>query len=270
MHPIKAFFKRNSHAPIFKHLAGFGRSLNRFYENRNHHLETNGELALIQKLHAFNPKTIIDGGANKGKYATTLARELPQAKIYAFEPVPDTFNKLNQSVEHLPTVKTFNQGLYKESSRKTINLFSSSTHSSLFSLKGVNYNPNAQIEIDLITGDSFMQQENLSKIDLLKLDLEGAEYDALCGFKEALEKKAIRLIQFEYGYINISTKKLLIDFYELFEQYQYQVGKLFPKNVEFRPYHFLYEDFIGPNFIAVHKDDTELIQALESKSNKSG
>ena len=44
-------------------------------------------------------------------------------------------------------------------------------------------------------------------IDLLKLDLEGAEYDALLGFEESIKKGIIKIIQFEYGYINITTKE---------------------------------------------------------------
>jgi hypothetical protein len=40
------------------------------------------------------------------------------------------------------------------------------------------------------------------------------------------------------------------------------VGKIFPKKVEFRKYNFIYEDFIGPNFIAVKKSETDLIASL--------
>jgi hypothetical protein len=67
------------------------------------------------------------------------------------------------------------------------------------------------------------------------------------------------------GYINISTKKLLIDFYSFFEANGYVLGKIFPKTVEFRKYEFKYEDFIGPNFIAVKKAETNLINSLSKK-----
>jgi hypothetical protein len=70
------------------------------------------------------------------------------------------------------------------------------------------------------------------------------------------------MVQFEYGYINITTKRLLIDYYNFFEKYDYLVGKIFPKIVEFRKYNLIYEDFLGPNFIAVKKTETELIKLL--------
>ena len=62
-----------------------------------------------------------------------------------------------------------------------------------------------------------------------------------------------------------STKKLLIDYYTFFEANGYVLGKVFPKIVEFRKYHFKYEDFIGPNFIAVKKTETALIKMLSNR-----
>ena len=55
---------------------------------------------------------------------------------------------------------------------------------------------------------------------------------------------------------------MLIDFYNFFEAHDYIVGKIFPKKVEFRKYNFVYDDFIGPNFIAVKKSETKLIDLL--------
>jgi hypothetical protein len=117
----------------------------------------------------------------------------------------------------------------------------------------------------LVSGDDFIKENNIDSIDFLKLDVEGAEFDALLGFEKAIKSGIVKLIQFEYGYINISTKKLLIDYYQFFESHGYLVGKVYPKNVEFRDYHFKHEDFIGPNFVAVKKSETALINLL-SKS----
>lgn len=110
-----------------------------------------------------------------------------------------------------------------------------------------------------------MKENNISHIDLLKMDIEGAEFDALYGFEKSLAGGKIKAIQFEYGYINITTKKLLIDYYNLFESHDYILGKIFPKNVEFRKYDFKYEDFIGPNFIAVKKSEIELIKSFSTR-----
>ena len=141
-------------------------------------------------------------------------------------------------------------------------VYPSHTHSSIYDIESLPYNVVKKEKINLIKGDDFIKENNISNIDLLKLDLEGAEFNAIQGFSKALNEKKIRIIQFEYGYINITTKKLLIDYYNFFSERGYLVGKIFPKYVEFRSYKFKYEDFIGPNFIAVRENDVELINQI--------
>ena len=262
---IKRIFKRNTHNPVFKILAGAGRAVNRLYENRNHDIHSNGELTVLKKLAAFNPQVIIDGGANIGDYSRRAGNLAKNCRIYSFEPVKDTFNLLVSNLKDQKNIIPLNKGFYSENCIKKINLFPSHTHSSLYDIQGLSYNPVNTTEIELITGDSFLEENGIDTIDLLKLDLEGAEYDALVGFENALKWGKIKLIQFEFGYINITTKKLLIDYYKFFDTFNYRVGKIFPKTVEFRKYEFKYEDFLGPNYIAVKKSETGLIERLKNK-----
>jgi len=262
---FKRIFKRNSHNWLFKQLAGFGRALNRFYENRNHDIRSNGELTVIKKISMLNPSLIVDAGANIGLYSHLLLQYIGDAKLYAFEPVRDTFQKLQKKIASSERVILVNKGLYSENKLKEINLFESNTHSSIYSLEALQKSSTTKISVELVSGDSFFSESNDQYIDFLKLDIEGAEYDALLGFKKMIAQGNIRAIQFEYGYINIRTKHLLIDFYRFFDENGYIVGKIFPKTVEFRPYEFKYEDFIGPNYLAVKKSDTELIELLSRK-----
>jgi hypothetical protein len=155
--------------------------------------------------------------------------------------------------------------LYKENCSLEINLFNADEHSSLYDIQGLPEKSSQKQIIELVRGDDFMNENNIDFIDFLKLDIEGAEYDALTGFENCIKNSKVKAIQFEYGYINITTKKLLIDFYNFFEANDYIVGKIFPKIVEFRKYNFIYEDFIGPNFIAVKKTETKLINLLSKK-----
>lgn len=265
MKALKRYFKRNTHNLFFKGLAGFGRSLNRLYENRNHDIHSNGELSVIKKISKIKPKVIIDGGANIGGYSMFINKYIPSCKVYSFEPVESTYNKLLKKVKSHDNITPINKGLFSNNCSKEINLFDSNTHSSLYDIKGVSYQSSNKSTIELIRGDDFIKANNIESIDFMKLDLEGAEFDALIGFQESLKNGIIKAIQFEYGYINISTKKLLIDFYELFNKYGYTLGKIFPKTVEFRDYEFKHEDFIGPNFIAVNKKESKLIEILKKK-----
>ncbi len=260
---IKRIFKKNTHNRFFRALGDFGIAMNRFYENRNHDIYSNGELTLLRKLTKLSPTLVIDGGANIGKYSLMVNSICPDAIIYAFEPVEETFKMLKENTKDTVPIKPVMKGLFSSDTKKEINIFPSHTHSSIYDIKGLPYNRKASVSIDMATGDGFMKENNIDYIDLLKLDLEGAEYEALKGFSRAFEKKQIRMVQFEYGYINITTRKLLLDFYEFFEQYGYIIGKVFPKTVKFRHYKFKYEDFIGPNFVAIQKDDLILKNLIE-------
>jgi FkbM family methyltransferase len=262
MSALKRIFKRNSHNSFFKGLAGFGRALNRLYENRNHDIYSNGELTVLKKISKTNPSIIFDGGANVGDYSAMASQTIPNCKIYAFEPVEATFQKLVGNMHHNSSVKPVMKGLFRENTSLEINLYKADEHSSLYDIQGLPEKSNQKQTIKLVRGDDFMQENNIDTIDFLKLDVEGAEYDALQGFEKCIKNGKVKAIQFEYGYINISTKKLLIDFYNFFEANGYVVGKIFPKKVEFRKYNFIYEDFIGPNFIAVKKSETALIESL--------
>jgi len=262
---LKRAFKQNSHNAFLKILAGFGRSLNRLYENRNHDIYSNGELQVIKKIARINPSIIFDGGANAGNYALSLSKFNPECRIYSFEPVDSTFQVLKEKVKRFDNIIPVRKGLYRENCSKEINVFSSSEHASIIEIQGLEEVSKNKLAIYLVKGDDFMMENRIESIDFLKLDIEGAEYDALLGFENSIREGRIKAIQFEYGYINISTKKLLIDYYRFFESNGYVVGKIFPKTVEFRKYEFKYEDFIGPNFIAVKRSETKLIDLLQKK-----
>lgn len=265
MGAIKRTFKRNTHNAIFKALAGFGRSMNRLYENRNHDIFSNGELTVIKKLARTEPAIIFDGGANIGNYSLLLNRYIPDAQIHAFEPVESTYHELLENIKDMANILPQNRGLYSSNETKAVNIFNSHTHASIFKIEATSNSPIGKDEIKLVQGDKFLEENGIKTIDFLKLDLEGAEYDAIKGFENSFREKRIKMVQFEYGYINISTKKLLIDFYNFFEAYGYQIGKIFPKKVEFRKYKAKYEDFLGPNYIAVDKNEKELIDLLQQK-----
>ena len=261
----KRFLKRNTHNSVFKNLAGFGRALNRLYENRNHDIYSNGELTILRKISKLNPSVIIDGGANIGKYSLLVNELNPNTLVYAFEPVKSTFEKLKENTSHIDNIIPIHKGLYKNNCSKEINIYPSDTHCSIFDSQGLHNELLERQRIELIRGDDFLNNNKIRGVDFLKIDVEGSEYDAILGFEQYIEKGLIKMIQFEYGYMNISTKKLLIDFYNYFESKGYIIGKVFPKTVEFRKYEFKYEDFLGPNFICVKKTEPHLIKLLMNK-----
>ncbi len=265
MNKAKVLFKRSSHSWFIKGVAGFGLALYRYYENRNHDKASNGEVTVIRKIASLKPEVVIDGGANLGEYSLLVNRYSPQSSIYAFEPVEITYKGLQDRTREFENIHTIYKGLFSEACIREIHIHHPRTHSTIYELKGSKHQTGEHQQIELIRGDDFLAEQEIEAVDFMKLDLEGADFDALMGFRNAFREKRIKAVQFEYGYINITTKKLLVDFYEFFREYGYVVGKIYPKTVKFRDYEFKYEDFLGPNHMAVNENEQELIRLLERR-----
>ncbi len=222
----------------------------RVHENFSYDSETNGEQWLLRTLARQNRlQTCFDVGANRGDWADLLLKENPDASIHCFEICPPTFEKLSTHFQGNPNITLNPVGLSDEKAEiPVVYCVGGDELSSMFEV--VRSKNTRTINAQVIRGQDYMAEQKVAKIDLLKIDTEGAEHLVLRGFGDNLSPDRIPVIQFEYGLINISTKFLLRDFYAFFEARGYQVGKLMPAGVRFRSYQFEDEDFIGPNYVA--------------------
>ena len=117
--------------------------------------------------------------------------------------------------------------------------------------------------IRLETGDAYCATKGIDRIDLLKIDVEGAEHMVLRGFEQMLQHGAIRAVQFEYGNINFESRFLLRDFWEFFTKRGFVLGPVMPRGVRFKAYQTQDESMPSPpNYLAVLRNDTALIAAV--------
>lgn len=234
------------------------------YENHNYHFSSNGELFLIKVLPKSTFKTIFDVGANIGAWTKSAVAHFDNAQFYCFEIIPETFEQLKSNLAHINEVEVFNFG-FGELPKSTFANYHQlkSSLSSVYSIEigGLDF---SRIEVEIQTLDKFCFDSNISSIDFLKIDTEGMDFEVLLGASKLLGSGQIKVIQFEYGFKSIETGFLLKDFYNLLGDYGYRVGKLYPNYVAFRNYHRSMEDFIGPNFVAVHSNHPEIIRTLNS------
>lgn len=236
--------------PDVKLFASFCRLFLRAYENYDYNIDRNGEAWLLERLRPLRPKVVFDVGANVGDWSMRAAVALPEATIHAFEPVPDTHGALARSAASLPGRIIANaSGLSDRDGAIALTVMADD--STLSSIVKLHEGEGRQVECVMRAGDAYMAEQGIDRIDLLKIDVEGAEHLVLAGFARALAEGRIDVIQFEYGQANIVTRFLLRDFHLLLESHGYSVGKLYPARVDFRAYRFEHEDFIGPNFVAV-------------------
>ena len=215
--------------------------------------ETNGELRVVEVLGAANEKSavVFDVGANRGEWSRLAVGKFDHPIIHAFEAIPSTAELCRAAVADTSGVFVNAFGL---SSKSEVKLFF--THgqvgdaaASAFPLRGesaAGYVPFG--ECKLVRGDEYMAANRISTVNFLKIDVEGMDHHVLHGFGNQLNNVAV--IQFEYGVFNIQSRTLLKDFYDLLVPFGFQIGKIYPRGVDFCPYRFTDENFMGNNFLA--------------------
>ncbi|MEA5583279.1 FkbM family methyltransferase [Nodularia harveyana UHCC-0300] len=145
-------------------------------------------------------KTIFDVGANKGQTTLNYRRKFPEAHIFAFEPVNQTFAVLKTNVGADSHVSCFNLALGEENKQEKMLVAGTSGSNSISSGSQVNSQPNQSLEtVNIMTLDQFMVENDhkIDQIDLLKIDTEGYECQVLRGAEATLRSGKILYISIE-------------------------------------------------------------------------
>lgn len=133
---------------------------------------------------------IIDLGANRGHFSTEVINDCG-ATCYAIEAVP----RLYQFIPESPRIRKFNLAICKADGPVIFNISSQEESGSMSALPDTMIEES--IEIQGMTLKSFIEANNLKQIDLLKMDVEGAEIDLLKSIDDSTLQK-IRQITVEF------------------------------------------------------------------------
>jgi FkbM family methyltransferase len=150
---------------------------------------------------ASRVRVIFDVGAANGEYAVHFLKKFPDAVVYCFEPLKDSFEKLKQNT--LPfgqRAKLFNFALYKENAELDFYVQPSRDGSSLYQAR----NAENVVKIQAKRLDDFVAEQKIGKIDFIKIDVEGAEKEVIDGgprtFKENILNAFIEMQPAIKGY----------------------------------------------------------------------
>ncbi|SDF28331.1 FkbM family methyltransferase [Sporomusa acidovorans] len=132
--------------------------------------------------------TIFDIGANVGWYSMNFVKQIVGVKVYAFEPMPKTFDYLthNIKINNLSNISKYNIGLSNEE-KEVIFYYDieGSGNSSMANLSGKRHIK--EIRCKVTTIDQFTKKENIG-VDFIKCDVEGAELFVFTGGEETLKQ----------------------------------------------------------------------------------
>lgn len=140
-----------------------------------------GALPIIDK-YLDEGAVILDIGANIGSHTVYWALERNAKKIYSFEPLPDTFSILQTNIKlnNLEDrVRIYDVGLSDTVCHTDVQ------HYSEMNIGGTSFIKRESGQFQFKTLDSFNIQEH---IDLIKIDVEGAEVDVLNGAVNTIQK----------------------------------------------------------------------------------
>jgi FkbM family methyltransferase len=133
--------------------------------------------------HSFIPELVnengivMDCGANIGSFSKWMSVHFPFTKIYAFEPDPDFFRKMS------PRHNVIKHNIAMSSISGHVQLRLGENRCS--SIRFTEHTGQPQTTVLSTTVDEFCSSNDIAYVDLIKLDIEGAEISVLSHFSES-------------------------------------------------------------------------------------
>jgi FkbM family methyltransferase len=142
---------------------------------------------------SFEPKWIIDGGANAGYTSIYFANNYPNAQIVAIEPDQSNYEVLTENTKNYKNIVPIHSGLWSKNTYLEV-VDVGLGEWGLVVRESEQSKPQS---IKAVTIDSLMDKYKMQRIDLLKLNVEGAEKELFTneGHKSWLNKINILIIE---------------------------------------------------------------------------
>jgi FkbM family methyltransferase len=233
-------------------------------------VEESGELGVLERLrqrHAAArteaPAFIFDVGAHDGSYSLSASRILGnQVRIHCFEPSAAVCKTLVAATAGQPNITVHQCGVSDHEGTAT--LYYGAVGSQMASVHVDAHSSGSDRaagtfiaeQIRLRTIDAFCEEQGISRIDLLKIDVEGNELNVLRGSTRMIEAGAIGTIQFEFGEAQIGSRTFFKDIYRFLSP-RYRVHRILRSGLSsaFETYDVILEVYRTTNYLAVLRDD---------------
>ncbi|MDQ3198591.1 MAG: FkbM family methyltransferase [Verrucomicrobiota bacterium] len=143
---------------------------------------------------AANPSVIIDVGAATGHFAVLAAKIFSDSTVYAFEPSERQRILLerNAKLNQLENIEIQPQGLWNRPGQLAFR--TNGAESSFESVSRFRGKLPFLERVEVLPLDQWSYDRNISRVDLIKMDAEGAELEILEGARELLQRDHPRLL----------------------------------------------------------------------------
>jgi len=178
----------------------------------------------LKWIQGVNIRTVLDVGASEDYFALECHRIFPDAKIYCFEPLRDSFEKLNSILKKIPRAESFNFALGDKKERIAMYRNEYPDSSSIRKMKQLHkeafsYTSKETAEdIEVDTLDTVAQGLTMEDAILLEIDTQGYEDKVIRGAVNTLRR--IKIIIVETSFFELyEGQPLFSDMYESLVKY---------------------------------------------------
>lgn len=194
-------------------------------------IEKSGELDMLRKLLQQTPDrgVVIDVGSNIGQYAHAVMSQVQEGRrlsLHMFEPSAANLQLLHEQFnpDKYPNAEFHINQVALSDKDDTAYLYTDKEGSDLGSLLNLKlpirpFDESKKETVQTRKLDHYITEKGVREVELLKIDVEGAEYMVLSGAMDSIRKGMVKHIQFEFGAGNISSRMFFHDFWELLSPY---------------------------------------------------
>jgi FkbM family methyltransferase len=201
---------------------------------------------------------VFDVGAHEGRYALAVRRAFEgRVSVFAFEPSPAAFERLARNVASDAAIRVFPFGLGRLDEERTLHADRpgsglGSVHRRRLDHLGLRSDPLEGVRLRRL--DDVCAETGVERIDLLKLDVEGHELEALAGARRMLEEGRIDFLAFEFGGCNVDSRTYFQDFFYLLDP-RYRIHRVLRGGLRPVPkYLERHEVFLTTNYLAERRE----------------
>tara|TARA_B100000242_G_C43022430_1_gene475879 strand:- start:493 stop:1296 length:804 start_codon:yes stop_codon:yes gene_type:complete len=217
--------------------------------------QKNGEYKLLKNILNKKENAIVfDIGANIGEYSKFVlsANKSERLKVFSIEADPRNFSKLSKNISD-KRITFINCAI--NSKPGIVNLFISGDlndcpgSNSIYKQESIS---EESISVKAKTILEIKEEFQVGKITLIKIDIEGAEVDAIYGMRKLLYDREVDYIQLEYNQTWISAKKSMKDIFDIAFEYNYSLFRIsLNELIPLERYTPLVDDFNFQNLLLV-------------------
>ena len=129
---------------------------------------------------------VIDAGANIGTFSALSARLAREGKVYAFEPTRTTFDALEKNLHPYGNATAVRSALGNRVGGAELHIESSSGEGNTLAESGLLGSYSGKETVPITTIDTFVREQQLRRVDFIKVDTEGFEKEILEGAAETI------------------------------------------------------------------------------------